>query len=89
MKNIIKTFSLFVRPDQRSQGIADTIRELNNSSGNPLQETKDGDLVIAIGGDGTFIDSVTSTNFCKTKVYAGIHTGTLGFMQNLSENDIF
>lgn len=89
MKNTIKTFSLFVRSDQRSKDIAENIRELNNNSGNPLKETKEGDLIIAIGGDGTFIDAVTSTNFSKNKVYAGIHTGTLGFMQNLSENDIF
>lgn len=89
MENNIKMFSLFVRPDPRSQEIADTIRQLNKSAGSPLQENENGDLVIAIGGDGTFIDSVTSTNFSKNKVYAGIHTGTLGFMQNLSENDIY
>ncbi len=89
MKNEIRSFCLFVRNDSRSESIADSIRELNDCSGKPLQESIDGDLVIAIGGDGTFIDSVTSTNFSKNKIYAGIHTGTLGFMQNLSENEIF
>lgn len=89
MKNNIKTFSLFIRNDKNSERIADTIRKLNNCSIKPLEECENGDLIIAIGGDGTFIDSVTSTNFDKNKIYAGIHTGTLGFMQNLSENDIF
>lgn len=89
MKNTIKSFTLFVRPDEKSNQIANYIRKLNKDLLNPLEETKDGDLVIAIGGDGTFIDSVTSTNFSNSKIYAGIHTGTLGFLQNLSANDIF
>lgn len=88
MKNTIKTFTLFVRPDQKSTEIADTIRNLNSLTQFPLQETNNGDLVIAIGGDGTFIDAVTSTSFSKSKVYVGVHTGTLGFMQNLSPDEV-
>lgn len=90
MKNKIKTFTLFVRDDEKSKEIADYIRQLAlDSHNNPLEETEDGDLVIAIGGDGTFLNAVNSTDFCKEKVYAGIHTGTLGFLQNLSESDIY
>lgn len=89
MKNNIKTFTLFVLPDEKSLQIANQIRHLNKCSKRPLEETDNGDLIIAIGGDGTFLDSVTSTNFNKEKVYAGIHTGTLGFLQNLSANEVF
>lgn len=91
MKNQVKTFRLFVRPDEKSQQIADKIRALNEKTSNPLIETDtdDADLVIAIGGDGTFIDAVTSTKFSKDIIYTGIHTGTLGFLQDLCENDIF
>lgn len=89
MKNTIKSFRLFIRPDERSHQIAKDIRELNSKLSNPLIESEDGDLVIAIGGDGTFIHAVTDTGFSKEKVYTGIHTGTLGFMQDLSANDIF
>lgn len=89
MKNNIKTFTLFVRPDEKSEQIANQIRHLNSCSKKPLEETHDGDLIIAIGGDGTFLDSVTSTNFNKSKIYAGMHTGTLGFLQNLSANEVF
>lgn len=88
MKNNIKTFSLFVRPDEKSKKIADKIRELNNNTSNPLVESDNADLVIAIGGDGTFIEAVTSTNFSKDCIYTGIHTGTLGFLQDLCENDV-
>lgn len=89
MKNNIKTFTMFVRPDKRSQQIANSIRNLNSGSQKPLIEADDGDLIIAIGGDGTFIDAVTSTHFSQSKVYVGIHTGTLGFLQNLSPEEGF
>lgn len=89
MTNSVKTFTLFVRPDDISQQIAHTLRQLNAKSALPLKECSNGDLVIAIGGDGTFIDAVTRTNFSKDKVYTGIHTGTLGFLQDLSANDIY
>ena len=89
MENNIKTFSLFLRDDKKSNMIANYIRRLNDDSKNCLVENENGDLVIAIGGDGTFLKAITSTNFCQKKVYAGVHTGTLGFLQNLSENDIY
>jgi len=89
MKNQVKTFRLFVRADRKSQQIAEQIRLLNKNSANPLIEWDNPDLVIAIGGDGTFINAVTSTNFSKDIIYTGIHTGTLGFLQDLCENDIF
>lgn len=90
MKNNIKTFSLFVKPDDvKSQAVANSIRRRNSCFLHPLTETENGDLIIAIGGDGTFLHAVNQTNFSKTKLYAGIHTGTLGFLQNLSENDAY
>lgn len=89
MKNTVKSFQLFVRPDEKSLHIANDIRKINSKIENPLQESQDGDLIIAIGGDGTFIHAVTNTGFSKKKIYTGIHTGTLGFMQDLSAEDIF
>ena len=89
MKNNIKTFKLFIRPDKKSQQIATKIRDLNSQSSTPLIESDEADLSIAIGGDGTFIEAVTNTNFSKSTIYTGIHTGTLGFLQDLCENDIF
>ena len=89
MKNHVNTFSMFVRPDPKSIQLSNKIRELNATSSKTLVETQDGDIVIAIGGDGTFIDAVTNTGFSKEKIYTGIHTGTLGFLQDLSANDLF
>ena len=31
-------------------------------------------------GDGTFLDAVLATNFDSKKIYAGVNTGTLGFL---------
>lgn len=89
MKNKVKTFKLYVRPDDKSKQIADTIRDLNLSMLNPLIESENPDLVIAIGGDGTFIDAVTQTHFSKDIIYTGFHTGTLGFLQDLCQEDVF
>lgn len=90
MENKIKTFSIFMKPDdEKSKKVAEQIRQLNSHSKTPLKETEDGDLVIAIGGDGTFLHAVNATHFGKNKIYAGIHTGTLGFLQSLSENDVY
>lgn len=89
MENHIKTFSLFVRHDEKSEKIANSIRQQNAYSKRTLVETQNGDLIIAIGGDGTFLHAVNQTNFSKDKVYVGVHTGTLGFLQNLSESDIY
>lgn len=89
MKNTIETFTLFVRKDEKSEEIAESIRSYNQNSSKPLQEVSyDGDLIIAIGGDGTFLRAVNKTDFDKTKLYTGIHTGTLGFLQNISANEV-
>lgn len=88
MKNDVKTFRLFARPDEKSHKIANKIRMLNAQQATPLMESENADLVIAIGGDGTFIHAVTQTHFSKKAIYTGIHTGTLGFMQDLCEEDI-
>ncbi len=85
MKNDIKTFTLVTRDDTNSKEISEKIR----STCTTLKEDDDGDLVIAVGGDGTFLKAVNTTGFSKKKVYAGIHTGTLGFLQELSESDIY
>ena len=90
MENNIKTFSLFIKPnDVKSQEVASLIRKHNSCFLHPLVETENGNLIIAIGGDGTFLHAVNQTNFSKTKLYAGVHTGTLGFLQDLSENDVY
>jgi NAD+ kinase len=46
------------------------------------------DLVIAIGGDGAFIKALQDNNFNNSCFYIGIHTGHLGFLQEIDNSEI-
>ena len=49
---------------------------------------RDFDLIIAIGGDGTFLSSLKMTAFNSDVGYVGINTGTLGFLQEINYKKI-
>lgn len=51
-----------------------------------LIDENDYDLGISIGGDGTFLKMVHQSNF-KDIYYVGIHTGSLGFLQEINIKD--
>ena len=91
MRNSIKTYTLFIRDkvdgDDRSEKVAESFRNLFAQLPTQITESEDGDLIIAIGGDGTFLDAVLATNFDSKKIYAGVNTGTLGFLQNISPDE--
>ena len=46
------------------------------------------DLGIAIGGDGSFLRMVKKCNFNSNILYVGINSGTLGFAQEVSVEEI-
>ncbi len=46
------------------------------------------EIAIAIGGDGAFLRMVKETNFNSRCLYIGINTGTLGFAQEIDEEEI-
>ena len=46
------------------------------------------DLVIAIGGDGSFLRMIKENNFNSDIYYIGINAGTLGFAQEVSIDNI-
>lgn len=48
----------------------------------------DFDLGIAVGGDGSFLRMLKSTNFNSNVYYIGINTGTLGFLQEIKPDEI-
>lgn len=45
------------------------------------------DLIIAIGGDGSFINAIHKFNYPNIPI-VGINTGHLGFLQDINPNDI-
>jgi len=46
------------------------------------------DLAIAIGGDGSFLRMVKENGFDSNIYYVGINAGTLGFLQEVTLDDI-
>ena len=46
------------------------------------------DYAIAIGGDGAFLRMVRETNFNSDTLFLGVNTGTLGFAQDISIENI-
>jgi len=46
------------------------------------------DLVIAIGGDGSFIGMIKDNKYDTSKYYVGINCGKLGFLQNINPKEI-
>lgn len=46
------------------------------------------DIVIAIGGDGSFLRMVKRENYDSDYLYVGINAGTLGFLQEIKISDI-
>lgn len=65
----------------------DRVKELIKKHGFNLV-TSNPELIIAIGGDGTFIKSLHDSNFNNNAIYVGIHTGHLGFLQDIDVADI-
>ena len=51
-------------------------------------DNKRPELIIAIGGDGTFLKSLKETYYNQNLYYIGINTGTLGFLQDITINDL-
>ena len=52
-----------------------------------FSDYKDMDLVIAIGGDGTFLDTISLVRNSNIPV-VGINTGRLGFLANIPKEEI-
>lgn len=84
----MKKFAFVVRPDDCSNRLAKYIREKLCLNGYVYDEC-DPELVIVIGGDGTFIYGVHAymSRLSHVKFY-GIHTGTLGFYTDYRDDEV-
>lgn len=52
-----------------------------------VEDVKDAELVLSIGGDGTFLSAAASVGECEVPVL-GINTGHLGFLADVSPEDV-
>ncbi|NMA50397.1 MAG: NAD(+)/NADH kinase [Mollicutes bacterium] len=83
---MIKKIWLYPNNDDKSIEISNIIKEKLISNGYIID--KNCDLVIAIGGDGTFLRMVKKMNFNSNIYYVGINTGTLGFLQEIKVDEV-
>ena len=83
----IKKYKIFSNKSKLSIEIENKVREKLDKA-NFIENEKSFDLGIAIGGDGCFLKMVKEANFNSRVLYVGINTGTLGFAQEVSVEDI-
>lgn len=79
---------LFESKNTDSSFIKDILTSLLKKSGFKITESKNFDIGIAIGGDGTFLHMVMESNFTPNALFIGINNGTLGFLQEIKPNEI-
>jgi NAD+ kinase len=72
-------YHIVVRDDEQSSLISENIKRLLNGI-HYQEDTKSPELVIFVGGDGTFLRAVHQMiDQLSSTVFLGIHSGTLGF----------
>ena len=83
----IKKVRLFCNDNDKSRKIKDLLyQELINNDF--IISEDEFELGIAIGGDGSFLRMLKTSNFNSDVYYIGVNTGTLGFLQEIKPDEI-
>lgn len=84
---MIKNIKIYCNNDIKSNNTKkELIKKLEENKYKIVTENED--LGVAIGGDGSFLRMIKSTNFNDETYYIGINTGTLGFAQEVRDDEI-
>ena len=83
----MKSVKLFVNDNETSKNVSKIVKEKLESANFQIVEDNY-DLAIAIGGDGSFLRMIKSSNFNENCLYIGINAGTLGFAQEVNVEEI-
>ena len=83
----VKKIKLFPNNDEKSLSVADTLATELKKHNFQITDS-DYELAIAVGGDGSYLRMVRDNNFSDNIYYIGVNTGTLGFLQEVSPNEI-
>jgi NAD+ kinase len=84
---MIKSIKIFSNNNDKSFNTSKILEDKFIKNGFILKDDSF-DLGIAVGGDGSFLRMVKSTNFASNPFYIGVNTGTLGFMQEVHPSKI-
>ena len=86
-KNDIKTFNVYIKDNEVSEKISRGI--IYNLTKKGLGVSEKPDIVICIGGDGTFLRAIDHYKDRLDEVlFCGVHTGTLGFLTDFKVDQI-
>ena len=83
----INRVKLFVKDHPISNKVANYLRSSLEDNQYTIVEDNS-DLIISIGGDGTFLGMISQNNFSNETMYIGINCGNLGFLQDVNLNEI-
>ena len=86
MEKEIKKIKLFINNDPKSIQVGKNLREELLLNGFDIVNTNY-DLVISVGGDGSFLRMLKNEKFNEHIYYIGVNAGTLGFLQEIDIND--
>lgn len=86
---MVKKILISSNPSPESQEVNKELKEKLIANGFMVVDdfSQDTDLIIAIGGDGSFINAIHQYNYPEIPV-VGINTGHLGFLQDIQPTDI-
>lgn len=87
MKRLINKIKLFPNDNKKSKDICSELERRLEIAGFEIVDNRY-DLAIAIGGDGSFLRMVKNNVFDSETLYVGINAGTLGFLQEISIEDM-
>lgn len=79
---------LYPNKNDDSLFIADILKEELVRNHYEIAENCEYDLGIAIGGDGSFLHMVASSDFNSSVYYVGVNNGTLGFLQEIKPTEL-
>lgn len=81
-------YAIVAKKDEKSFMVEEKVRT-TLSQGGWIYEKRSPDLVLCIGGDGTLLYAVHQyLNFLHHVTFLGIHTGTLGFFTDYTEEQL-
>lgn len=84
----INKVKLFVNNNIKSKEAEKVIKKAFINAGFKITEEDDFNLGIAVGGDGSFLRMIRQSNFKNDSLFVGINTGTLGFAQDISLDNL-
>ena len=88
MGRLINKIKLFPNNNEKSKEIEELLKTRLELANFEVVEDSRYDLALAIGGDGSFLRMVKNNVFDSETYYVGVNAGTLGFLQEISIDDI-